>query len=103
MQEVPQSRYSDVTIAYEPVWAIGAENAPDADSVHQMMLLVRKVLMNAFGSRAMSGVSILYGGAVNEENADDIFSVPDLDGVLVGRVSLDPRRLRELLKAANRA
>lgn len=102
MKDVPQSRYGDITIAYEPVWAIGAPEAPDAHEVHQMMILVRKTLMDTLGSRAMSGADVLYGGAVNDENADAIFSVPDLDGVLVGRASLSAERVRELLKAANR-
>lgn len=102
LQEVPQSRYSDVIIAYEPVWAIGAPGAPRADAVHEMMLLVRKILMDTYGSKAMSQIRVIYGGAVNEDNAEEIFSVPDLDGVILGRASLQTHSLRTLLQVANR-
>ena len=103
LSDVPANRFKNVTIAYEPIWAIGAEQAPDANEVHQMMLLVRKTLMDTYGEKAMKAVRIVYGGAVNENNATEILAVPDLDGVLVGRAGLDPVRLEVILKAAHNA
>lgn len=101
--DVPASRFKNVTIAYEPVWAIGAQDAPRANEVHQMMLLVRKTVRDVFGDKALKAVRVVYGGAVNEENAQEILAIPDLDGVLVGRASLDPDRLKGILQAAENA
>ncbi|MDP2650206.1 MAG: triose-phosphate isomerase [bacterium] len=102
LTEVPPSKFKNVLLTYEPTWTIGMDDAPDKNSVHQMMLLVRKTLLELFGKDAMKQVRVLYGGSVNPENAADIFSVPDLDGVLIGRVSLVPAQLHEVLKIANR-
>lgn len=103
LANVPASKFKNITIAYEPVWAIGAPEAPDANAVHQMMLLVRKTIADAYDDKTMRAVRVVYGGAVNNENAQDILSVPDLDGVLVGRASLDPYRLEAILEAAHSA
>ncbi len=103
LREVPAARFKNITIAYEPIWAIGAPTAPDANEVHQMMLLVRKTVRDAFGDKALKAIRVVYGGAVNEENAHDILSVPDLDGVLVGRASLEPTQLKAIIQAAQSA
>ena len=103
LTDVPVAKLKDVTIAYEPVWAIGAESAPDAHAVHQMVLLVKKTLADAYGEKAMKSVKVVYGGSVNNENAADIFAVPDLSGVLLGRASLDPAKLEAVMKAAAEA
>ncbi len=102
LADVPPTRLKDITIAYEPVWAIGALEAPDAHAVHQMILLVRKILVEQCGDRG-ARMRILYGGAVNEDNAESICAVPDIGGVLVGRASLEPMRLKGIIRAANHA
>lgn len=103
LADTPPTRYKDITIAYEPVWAVGAAEAPSAHDVHQMMLLVRKILVNAYGEKTAAKVRTLYGGAVNAENAAELFAVPDVDGVLLGRASLDLDELRGVCRAANTA
>ena len=101
--DVPEGKLKNVTIAYEPVWAIGAEHAPDRDAVHQMVLLVRKVLHEEYGEKSMKQVKVVYGGSVNEINAFDILGVPNLHGVLLGRASLDPEQLGVIVRAAQNA
>lgn len=103
LQDVPAGKFKNITIAYEPVWAIGAPEAPDANAVHQMVLLVRKTVSDAYGEKAMRAIRVVYGGSVNNTNADEIFAVPDLDGVLVGRAGLDPVRLDAIMNAAQHA
>ena len=100
LHDAPPARFKNITIAYEPIWAIGAPAAPDAHEVHQMMLLVRKTIRDAYGDRAFKLIRVVYGGAVNKENAADIFAVPDLDGVLIGRASLEPLQLGSIINAA---
>jgi len=103
LADVPQSRFKNITIAYEPIWAIGASEAPDAHLVHQMMLLVKKTLADNYGEKAMKKVRVIYGGSVNETNGESILAVPNLNGILIGRAGLDPQKLEILLKIAQTA
>jgi triosephosphate isomerase len=102
LKKVPPTRFRDVVVAYDPAWAIGAQEAPGVNSIHQMTLLVRKIILEAFGRDALKHIRVLYGGAVNAKNAEGILSIPDIDGVLVGRASLDAKELHALLLTANR-
>jgi triosephosphate isomerase len=75
-----------ITVAYEPVWAIGTgRNATPRDAA-EMHRHVRQWL-TAHGARR---AAVLYGGSVNLQNAADLLAEPELDGVLVGGASLDP-------------
>jgi triosephosphate isomerase len=68
-----------LAIAYEPVWAIGAERPPTVEEIAEVHEAIRAV---------RPGVRILYGGAVNPTNAGPIFATRNVDGALVGRASL---------------
>ncbi len=101
LKNVPVGRFKNITIAYEPVWAIGADEAPSAEDVHKMILLIKKIIADNYGQRALSHIRVLYGGSVNDENAEEILSIPGLHGVLVGRVSLQPKKLEALIAVAS--
>lgn len=77
-----------VTIAYEPVWAIGTGKTAtpdDADAVHAY---IRKVLAGLYGAPAAKSMAIQYGGSVKPENAAELMAKPNIDGALVGGASL---------------
>lgn len=77
-----------VVIAYEPVWAIGTGKTAtpkDADDVHKT---IRDTLKSIYNESVAEGMIILYGGSVNEKNADDLLNMPNIDGALVGGASL---------------
>ncbi len=93
---------SKVIIAYEPVWAfsttLNRKDATPADSL-EMVIFIRKVLSDKFGSEA-SNVKIIYGGSVNEKDAGDFLKNGGVDGLLVGRASLDAKKFTEIVKIA---
>ena len=77
-----------ITVAYEPVWAIGTGKTATPDDAQQVHAFIRKMLADKFGAEVADGVSIQYGGSVKPENAFDLLSQPDIDGSLVGGASL---------------
>jgi len=85
---VAASELSKITIAYEPVWAIGTGKTAtpeDADSVHAY---IRKVFAGLYGEGAAKSLCIQYGGSVKAENAAQLMAKANIDGALVGGASL---------------
>lgn len=77
-----------VTIAYEPIWAIGTGNTCSAEDAEKMCEHIRDILRKTYGDIA-DKIRILYGGSVKPNNAAEILSKDDIDGVLVGGASLN--------------
>jgi triosephosphate isomerase len=78
---------ANLVVAYEPVWAIGTGLTPTPADVAEMHRFIRAQLTARFGA-AGQGMRILYGGSVKPSNADELMSVADVDGALVGGASL---------------
>jgi len=83
-----KSRIRECVIAYEPVWAIGTGVNATALQVEEMHRCIRKTISEKYGVEVSGNISILYGGSVTPQNAAGLFSVPDVDGALVGGASL---------------
>lgn len=97
---IQKSSISKIIIAYEPIWAISSTpNRKDAtaDDSREMSIFIRKVLSDKFGIEA-SKVRILYGGSVNEKDAGDFLENGGVDGLLVGRASLEVKKFSEIIK-----
>ena len=97
-KDIPKNKLKDLVIAYEPVWAIGSTETMNPSSMHEMSLYIRKTLMEPFGKAALN-IPILYGGSVDELNADQMLRDGEVQGLLVGRVSTDPVRFGVLLRS----
>ncbi len=88
-----------LTIAYEPVWAIGSGVAATVEDIQAMSGTIRRWLSSRHGLAA-EGIRILYGGSVSERNVRELFDAVDIDGALVGGASLDQETFRALVNAA---
>lgn len=90
-----------IIIAYEPVWAIGAKESMVPEQVYEMSIFIRKVMSDIFDQETGMKIKILYGGSVNFRNAGEIIKLGKVDGLLVGRESVNMPGFRELLKAVD--
>ena len=98
---VDADRARDVIIAYEPIWAIGTGKTASPEDAQAVCLDIRGVLTTLYGDDIARSISILYGGSMNEKNAFELLSQPDIDGGLVGGASLKPDLFAEIINAAN--
>jgi triosephosphate isomerase len=96
----PASGAPDLSVAYEPIWAIGTGKVPSLEDIGEMHAALRARLIAAYGEQG-EGVRILYGGSVKPGNAADIFAVADVDGALVGGASLKSADFLPIVEAAS--
>ncbi|TVR63824.1 MAG: triose-phosphate isomerase [Gemmatimonadales bacterium] len=86
-------------LAYEPVWAIGTGKTATPEDASAAHAVLRSHLVERLGDRGRE-VPILYGGSVNPDNAGELMSADEVDGVLVGGASLDPDGFSRIIHAA---
>ena len=92
-----------ITIAYEPIWAIGTGRTATPEQAEEVCAAIRATLAEGFGAEAADGVRILYGGSMNVGNVDALLAMPNIDGGLVGGAALDADSFRQLIEAAAKA
>lgn len=87
-----------ISIAYEPVWAIGSGMAASAEIVQNVHASCRSFFKTCWGAEISERLKLLYGGSVNPLTLPPIVSQKDVDGVLVGGASLDPQMFANIIK-----
>jgi triosephosphate isomerase len=102
LADITPEQAAKITIAYEPVWAIGtglAATPEDANNVHKNV--IRPLLKEQFGEESAESMRIQYGGSIKPNNAKELFSMSDIDGGLVGGASLKAASFWAIVKAAS--
>ena len=89
-----------LTVAYEPIWAIGTGRVAGLADIAGMHAAIRRLLEEIYGEEAAAQVRILYGGSVKPENARDILALENVDGALVGGASLTAESFLGIVHAA---
>ena len=93
-------KVSAVTIAYEPVWAIGTGLTATPRQAQEVHDFIRKLLGQMYDDKLAEGIRILYGGSVKPSNAAELMDQPDIDGLLVGGASLKADDFLAIIQAA---
>lgn len=99
LANVPKTRFKDVVIAYEPIWAIGTGKTATAEDVNEMRLFIQKILTKQFDRASAAKIRIIYGGSVGAANAADLFVGGGVDGFLVGGASLRPQEFVQIINS----
>lgn len=93
----------NLTIAYEPVWAVGANSEGPATPqyAHEMAIFIRKVIAEIAGTDLAHNISIIYGGSATPIDAWDFMTKGGMSGLLVGRESLKSKNFSQILAIAH--
>ncbi|WP_210493957.1 triose-phosphate isomerase [Patulibacter sp. SYSU D01012] len=99
LADVADADLARVTIAYEPVWAIGTGKVATPQQAQDACAFIRALVADR-SAAAADAIRIQYGGSVKPENAAELLGLPDVDGALVGGAALDPKSLAAIVQAA---
>jgi triosephosphate isomerase (TIM) len=97
---VAADRLLDVTIAYEPVWAIGTGKTATKEQAQEVHAMIRKLIAKLYSQDLADKIRIQYGGSAKPSNAAELVGQPDVDGLLVGGASLKADDFAAMIKAA---
>ena len=86
-----------IIVAYEPVWAIGTGLTASPEQAQEMHEFIRTEIAKKYDQNTSNAISILYGGSCNADNANTLFSLPDVDGGLIGGASLKADSFAKLI------
>jgi triosephosphate isomerase len=93
------SDFEKIIIAYEPVWAIGTGLTAEPSDAQKMHLYIRGLVKESYGNKIADNLSILYGGSCKPGNSNELFSMEDIDGGLIGGASLDSNIFESIINS----
>lgn len=100
LKGLSEEQVSDLVIAYEPIWAIGTGKTATSQQAQDTIKAIRNVVAELYNDEVAQAVRIQYGGSVKPANVDELLSMEDIDGALVGGASLDSESFLTLVNAA---
>jgi triosephosphate isomerase len=100
LKDVPLGDMDKVIIAYEPIWAIGAKYSAPIGYIEDSLAFLRELLKKEFGKNISQKQFIIYGGSVTPESTPDLLELENVNGIFIGRASLDLKYFIEIIKIA---
>lgn len=100
LEGVSQQRMRTVTIAYEPVWAIGTGKTATPEQAEEVHSMIRGLVGELYGQETAGDLVIQYGGSVKPNNAEDLLKMENIDGALVGGASLKAETFVPIVQTA---
>lgn len=88
-----------VTLAYEPVWAIGTGKTATPEQAEEVHRFIRKLISDMYSPEVAENLTIQYGGSIRGSNAKELFAMPNIDGGLVGGASLKAEEFAQIVKS----
>lgn len=101
LTNIDKSFLKNITIAYEPVWAIGSSVSASTKQILEMNIIIRRILVEKYGIDNAKTVNIIYGGSVNIDNAKGFMTESGCDGLLIGRSSVDAKEFAKIINIIN--
>lgn len=99
--EINRTKLEKITIAYEPIWAVGTDITPTTHEIMEAKVLIQKVLVEMFGKKYVEKTRIIYGGSVHLTNLEQVCLKSEMEGALIGRESLSPHEFIKMAKIFN--
>ncbi len=100
-KHIKPEQASQCLIAYEPIWAIGSGETPSLNRIKETATFIRQTMKKLFNGIVANKIGILYGGSVDTTNAKHILLQRNVDGLLIGGASLDPKKIAQIIRVAN--
>lgn len=101
LHSIPENaNETNIIIAYEPVWAIGSGQTPTSEQIELTHYYIREIIKNEL-AQFENDIKIVYGGSTSSDNAKSLLSIKGVDGLLVGKASLDLKQFWKMIESAN--
>jgi triosephosphate isomerase len=88
----------NLTIAYEPVWAIGSGDVPSNKYINEMLSYIKNRLKSLYSDTDLDNIKLFYGGSVDVSNVDELLNVELIDGFLIGSASANFEKFKDIVK-----
>lgn len=100
LRDIPEHHVKNIIIAYVPVWAIGTGNYASVAEASGAVMDLRGTVREMYGGLASEEIHMIYGGSVTAVNARNLLATPNIDGVIIGRGSLNASDFHNIIKCA---
>ena len=100
LEDLKEDQLNSLSIAYEPVWAIGTGHTANPKQVQDVHGFIRSLCEKSFGKNLSGATRILYGGSVDSQSSSALMAQPDVDGLLVGGASLRSKSFYDIIKSS---
>jgi len=100
LKDIVPEKIKKIVIAYEPVWAIGADASAPLDFIHEGISFLREFLISEYGSSTGKNQIIIYGGSVTPQSSEEILSLENNNGIFIGRAGLNLNYFIEMIELA---